>query len=70
MGGTLAAMVPVYRFLDDLFDLRIVMPPSFLTSIAQDNVTLEFRRGAPAMMLASSPSSVTPRPARSAAAPS
>lgn len=47
MGGALAALVPVYRFLDDLFDLRIVMAPSFLTSIAQDNVTLEFRRSAP-----------------------
>lgn len=47
VGGTLAALVPVYRFLDDLFDLRIVMAPSFLTSISQDNVTLEFRRSAP-----------------------
>ncbi len=47
MGGMLAALVTVYRFLDDLFDLRIVMAPSFLTSIAQDNVTLEFRRSFP-----------------------
>lgn len=47
MGGALAALVSVYRFLEDLFDLRIVMAPSFLTSISQDNVTLEFRRSAP-----------------------
>ena len=38
------SLVPVYRFLDDLFDLRIVMAPNFMTSIADDNVTLEFRR--------------------------
>jgi hypothetical protein len=43
----LATLVPVYRFLDDLFDLRIVMAPSFLTPLSQDHVTLEFRRSAP-----------------------
>jgi hypothetical protein len=42
--GIVATLVPVYRFLDDLFDLRVVMAPSFLTSISEDNVTLEFRR--------------------------
>lgn len=44
MAGIVAALVAVHRFLDDLFDLRIVMAPSFLTSISQENVTLEFRR--------------------------
>ena len=45
--GAIAALIPVYRFLDHLFELRIVMAPGFLTSISQDNVTLEFRRSAP-----------------------
>ena len=44
--GVVVAVVLVYRFLDDLFDLRIVIAPSFLTSISEDNVTLEFRRSA------------------------
>ena len=45
--GAIVALIPVYRFLDHLFELRIVMAPGFLTSISQDNVTLEFRRSAP-----------------------
>lgn len=47
LAGACLSLVPAYRFLDDLFDLRIVMAPSFLTPIAEDNVTLEFRRSSP-----------------------
>lgn len=47
---SLAALVGplllVFRFLDELFDLRIVIAPGFMTPISQDNVTLEFRHGA------------------------
>jgi len=44
LAGACLTLVQVHRFLDALFDLRIVMAPSFMTSISDDNVTLEFRR--------------------------
>ncbi|CAM5788087.1 hypothetical protein [Rhizobacter fulvus] len=37
-------LMSLYRFLDDLFDLRIVMAPLILTPFAHHNVTLEARR--------------------------
>jgi hypothetical protein len=40
-------LIPIYRFLDQLFDLRIVMAPMLLTPMSQDNVTLEMRRSDP-----------------------
>lgn len=42
--GLAIGLIPVYRFLDELFDLRIVMAPSALTSFAHEAVTLEVRR--------------------------
>lgn len=44
LGGFVAVLLPIYRFFDDLFDLRIVMAPEALTPISQANVTLELRR--------------------------
>jgi hypothetical protein len=35
--------IQVHRFLADLFDLRIVLAPSFITPLLEDNVTLELR---------------------------
>ena len=35
--------IQAHRFLADLFDLRIVLAPSFITPITEDNVTLELR---------------------------
>ena len=40
----IAGLAGPYRFLNELFDLRIVMAPSILTPITLDNVTLEMRR--------------------------
>ena len=37
------AVVSVFRFFSDLFDLRIVMAPSLLVPWSADNVTLELR---------------------------
>lgn len=45
LAALVGPLLLVFRFLDELFDLRIVMAPSFMTPISQDNVTLEFRRG-------------------------
>ena len=44
LAGLIAVLLPIYRFFDDLFDLRIVMAPEALTPISQANVTLEIRR--------------------------
>ena len=44
VAGLVAVVRPIYRFFDDLFDLRIVMAPEALTPISQTNVTLEIRR--------------------------
>ena len=44
LAGLVAILLPIYRFFDDLFDLRIVMAPEVLTPISQTNVTLEIRR--------------------------
>lgn len=47
LGGLLVVCwmtVRVFRFLDELFDLRIVIAPSLLTPINEDRVTLELRR--------------------------
>ena len=44
LAGFLAVLLPIYRFFDDLFDLRIVIAPEALTPISQANVTLEIRR--------------------------
>jgi len=42
--AVIAGLASPYRFLNELFDLRIVMAPSVLTPISLDNVTLEMRR--------------------------
>jgi hypothetical protein len=42
--AVITGLASPYRFLNELFDLRIVMAPSVLTPISLDNVTLEMRR--------------------------
>lgn len=37
------SLVSVFRFFDELFDLRIVMAPTLLAPLSKDNVTLELR---------------------------
>jgi hypothetical protein len=37
------SLVSVFRFLGELFDLRLVMAPTMLTPLSKDNVTLELR---------------------------
>lgn len=44
LAGLAWETMQVYRFLADLFDLRIVMAPSFMTPISEESVTLELRQ--------------------------
>jgi len=37
------SLVSIFRFLNELFDLRLVMAPSMLAPLSKDNVTLELR---------------------------
>jgi hypothetical protein len=47
LASFVAILIPIHRFFDDLFDLRIVMAPDALTPLAQTNVTLEVRKRSP-----------------------
>ena len=44
LAGALAALYQPYRFVDELFTMRIAMAPDALTSLTNHNVTLEVRK--------------------------